>query len=95
MAADQRPFANALVGGVALLAALAAVQRYTHLLPGAAQAFELPRERCYGIARAGQNDCGTSAHACAAQATRDAAEVEWLSLPSGTCRKLAGGMLLR
>lgn len=85
--------ANVLVCSSALLAALAALQRYSHVLPGSGERFELPRERCHGIARAGQNDCGTASHACAAQATRDAADEEWLSLPAGTCLKLAGGRL--
>lgn len=84
---------NALVLGGAVLVALAAVQRYTHALPGSEAAFSLPRERCYGVARAGQNDCGTSLHACAGRATRDEAGDEWLSLPAGTCLRLAGGRL--
>jgi uncharacterized membrane protein len=89
----KRRIGNALVLGSAALAALAAVQRYTHLLPGSGTRFELPRERCHGIARAGANDCGTSVHACAAQASADRAEEEWISLPAGTCLKIAGGRL--
>ena len=27
-------------------------------------------EKCYGIAKAGQNDCGTAKHACAGQGPR-------------------------
>ena len=45
----------------------------------------------HGIARAGRNDCGTSSHSCAGQASRDASETEWLSLPTGTCLRIAGG----
>jgi uncharacterized membrane protein len=84
---------NALVLGSAVLVALAAVQRYTHALPGSEAEFNLPRERCYGVARAGQNDCGTSLHACAGRAPRDESGDEWLSLPAGTCLRLAGGHL--
>ncbi|WP_284617221.1 BufA1 family periplasmic bufferin-type metallophore [Aquabacterium humicola] len=89
----KRRVGNALVLGGAVLAALAAVQRYTHLLPGSGERFALPRERCHGVARAGANDCGTSTHACAAQSTTDRAEDEWISLPAGTCLKIAGGRL--
>jgi uncharacterized membrane protein len=82
---------NALVLGGAVLVALAAVQRYTHALPGSDAKFHLARERCYGVARAGSNDCGTSQHACAGRAPADRAADEWISLPAGTCARLAGG----
>jgi uncharacterized membrane protein len=85
--------ANTLVLSGALLAALAAVQRYTHALPGSDKPFALQRERCYGIARAGHNDCGTARHSCAGQSQADASDDEWLSVPTGTCLKLAGGRL--
>jgi len=84
---------NALVLGGALFVALAAVQRYTHVLPGSSKEFRLERERCYGVARAGRNDCGTAVHACAAQSLHDAAPEEWLSLPAGTCERIEGGRL--
>ena len=84
---------NTLVLGGALLVALAAVQRYTHALPGSSKAFRFERERCYGVVRAGRNDCGTAMHACAGRALRDAAREEWLSLPAGTCMRIEGGRL--
>lgn len=86
-----RHLGNALVLGGALLAALAAVQRYTHVLPGSGPATAQERERCYGVARAGHNDCGTAVHSCAGQAARDGDPHEWISLPAGTCARLAGG----
>lgn len=82
---------NAVVIGSAVLVALAAIQRYTHALPGSDPTFQLSRERCYGVARAGQNDCGTALHACAGRATRDNRADEWISLPAGTCLRIAGG----
>ena len=48
-------------------------------------------EKCQGIAKAGMNDCGTSQHACAGQATADSDSEEWIYVPSGTCEKIAGG----
>jgi uncharacterized membrane protein len=47
-------------------------------------------EKCTGIVKAGKNDCGTSKHACAGQATRDSAAEEWLYVPTGTCEKIVG-----
>lgn len=84
---------NALVLGSALLAALAAVQRYTQVLSAPGSSFVLERERCHGIVRAGRNDCGTSVHACAGQAREDRGAQEWIVLPAGTCERIAGGRL--
>jgi len=61
---------------------------------GQAQAQDSPstaeREKCYGIAKAGQNDCGTATHACAGQAKKDKAPDEWKYVAKGTCTKLGG-----
>ncbi|MCK5903366.1 MAG: DUF2282 domain-containing protein [Cocleimonas sp.] len=48
-------------------------------------------EKCMGIAKAGQNDCGTSKHACAGMAKTDADKEEWLYIPEGSCNKIVGG----
>ena len=48
------------------------------------------REKCYGIAKAGQNDCGTAKHTCAGQATRDNQPDEWKYVPKGSCEKMGG-----
>jgi uncharacterized membrane protein len=49
------------------------------------------QEKCYGIAKAGQNDCGTAKHACAAQgANVDNNPTEWKYVAKGTCDKLGG-----
>ena len=61
---------------------------------GAAQATDAQatkeREKCYGVAKAGQNDCGTATHTCAGKATRDNAPDEWKYVPKGTCEKMGG-----
>lgn len=51
------------------------------------------KEKCYGIAKAGKNDCAANGHACAGQAKRDSDPNEWIYLPSGTCERLIGGSL--
>jgi uncharacterized membrane protein len=48
-------------------------------------------EHCYGVAKAGKNDCASTGHACAGQAAKDMDKASWLSLPVGVCAKLAGG----
>lgn len=54
------------------------------------------REKCYGVAKAGKNDCGsaTGSHSCAGQATIDRDPNEWIYLPKGACNKIVGGSLL-
>ncbi|MCS5709528.1 DUF2282 domain-containing protein [Candidatus Berkiella cookevillensis] len=56
-----------------------------------AQAKKGDVEKCYGVAKAGKNDCGTSIHACAGQSTQDQDPNEWIYLPKGTCDKISGG----
>ncbi len=50
-------------------------------------------EKCYGVVKAGKNDCAGPAHACAGQAKADAGGKEFVALPKGTCARLTGGSL--
>ena len=50
-------------------------------------------EKCAGVVKAGQNDCGTSKSACAGTSTVDRDPEAWVSVPAGTCSKIAGGTL--
>ena len=51
------------------------------------------QEKCYGIAKAGQNDCGTAKHACAAQGAKsDNDPTEWKYVDKGVCEKMGGKM---
>ncbi len=47
-------------------------------------------EKCYRIAKAGQNDCGTSKHGCATLAKVDNDPADWNAVPKGTCVKIGG-----
>jgi len=51
---------------------------------------EAGKEKCYGIAKKGQNDCGTATHACAGQARKDNLPDEWKYVAKGTCEKMGG-----
>ena len=50
-------------------------------------------EKCAGVVKAGQNDCGTSKSACAGSASADRDAEAWILVPTGTCEKIAGGKL--
>ena len=59
----------------------------------AAVAADAPaKEKCYGVAKAGQNDCAnlSGAHTCAGQAKVDKGVDEWVYLKAGTCKKMGG-----
>ncbi len=51
-------------------------------------------EKCYGVSKAGKNDCkagpGTS---CQGTSKVDSQKNAWLLVPKGTCLKLVGGSL--
>jgi uncharacterized membrane protein len=48
-------------------------------------------EHCYGVAKAGKNDCAATGHSCAGQSKKDMDKSSWVSVPSGVCAKLSGG----
>jgi len=50
-------------------------------------------EKCYGIAKMGNNDCATATQSCAGSATKDRQEDAFLFLPKGLCDKIVGGSL--
>lgn len=47
-------------------------------------------EKCYGVAKAGQNDCANGKHGCATLAKVDRDPEEWKLVPKGTCEKMGG-----
>ena len=60
---------------------------------GQALAAKGDNEKCAGIAKAGQNDCGTSKSSCAGTASVDRDPEAWVFVPKGTCEKIAGGSI--
>ena len=75
---------------------LAALMAAMALLAGAAQSqtAEKPagKEKCFGVAKAGQNDCASifGSHTCAGQAKVAMDTSEWRYVPAGTCKQLKG-----
>ena len=53
------------------------------------------QEKCYGVVKAGKNDCGSAdgKHGCAGLAKVDKNPNEWTILPEGLCEKLTGGSI--
>jgi uncharacterized membrane protein len=58
------------------------------------QAADMEVEKCYGVSKAGGNDCASAAgtHACAGQAKKDNDPNDWKLVPKGTCEKMGGMM---
>lgn len=58
-----------------------------------AQGDAAAKEKCYGVVKAGKNDCGAKdgSHSCAGQASLDGHGGEFIALPKGVCEKLVGG----
>lgn len=79
----------------------ATVTAISSLLTWGAAAFATPAfaadkvemEKCYGVVKAGKNDCAGTAHACAGQAKADSGGKEFVELPKGTCARLTSGSL--
>ena len=53
-----------------------------------------PIEKCFGVAKAGKNDCQTATSSCAGTSKRDAQKDSWLGVPKGVCEKISGGSLV-
>ena len=52
-------------------------------------------EKCYGVAKAEANDCGskTNGHSCAGQSKMDSDGNEFIAIPKGLCERLTNGNL--
>jgi uncharacterized membrane protein len=50
------------------------------------------KEKCYGIAKAGKNDCASAngSHSCAGQTKADNDGNDWKYVAKGTCDKMGG-----
>lgn len=77
---------------IAVTSAITAALLLASTGPAVAQGANM--EKCFGIAKAGKNDCaagpGTS---CAGTSTVDGQGDAWMLVPAGTCEKIVGGSL--
>lgn len=73
------------------LAAALALPLVTNASPAEKPKFEA--EKCYGVSKAGKNDCQTASSSCAGTSKRDGQADAWLYVPAGTCGRIVGGNL--
>jgi uncharacterized membrane protein len=59
----------------------------------AALAEGMDKEKCYGVVKAGHNDCKSmnKSHSCAGHSTVNGGGGDFVALPKGVCEKLVGG----
>ena len=76
MKTTQFVISTAIAGLVALSASTGAL---------AADDKKAEKEKCFGVAKKGMNDCGTAKHSCAGQAAADNTPEEWKYVAKGTC----------
>ena len=50
-------------------------------------------EKCYGVSKAGKNDCQTKASSCAGTSKQNAQADAWIYVPKGACEKIVNGNL--
>jgi uncharacterized membrane protein len=52
------------------------------------------QEKCWGVAKAGQNDCGSNktAHSCAGQSKKDYDPEDFKVVKAGTCVQMGGSL---
>ena len=61
----------------------------TALTPSVAVAAE--KEKCYGVVKAGKNDCATKTSSCAGTSKTDGQTDAFVMVPKGLCDRLVGG----
>ena len=71
---------NALMGLVALGVAGATT----------AQAQSTPKEKCYGVSKAGQNECAAGKNSCAGTSKKDNDPTAWKLVAKGSCEEMGG-----
>ena len=74
----------------ALAAAITTPALLTAQKPAAAPTFKA--EKCYGIAKAGKNDCAsTGANSCGGTSKLNGDPRAWIFVPEGYCERIVGG----
>ncbi len=55
-----------------------------------AQAQSTPKEKCYGVSKAGQNECAAGKNSCAGTSKKDNDPYSWKLVAKGSCEKMGG-----
>lgn len=82
---------NKLLIASALAAAIALPVATAHAGPTPAPSYD--SEKCFGIAKAGMNDCAamSGSHSCAGMSKADSSPDDWVYVPAGYCSRIVGG----
>ncbi|HXV23909.1 MAG TPA: DUF2282 domain-containing protein [Alphaproteobacteria bacterium] len=80
-----------MLAASALVAALAVPAAASAQTPVEAPTFKA--EKCYGVVKAGKNDCQTANSSCAGTSRRDGQADAWIYVPAGSCERIVGGSL--
>jgi uncharacterized membrane protein len=84
----KRLLLAAVAAAVAVPAVALTMQAQSRTAPTDAPA----REKCYGIAKAGKNDCASTAgNSCAGTSKVDGDKKAWLYVAEGYCERIVGG----
>jgi uncharacterized membrane protein len=75
------------------MAAIAGAVAFAAVNFSAAPAMAQEKEKCFGVAKAGKNDCQTANSSCAGTSKADGQGDAWIFVPAGTCAKLNNGSL--
>lgn len=81
--ANRRQIVSSALAGALALGGMAVL--------GPVTAAEGEMEKCYGIAKAGKNDCATASSSCAGTSKVDGQGDAFIAVPKGTCEKIVGG----
>jgi uncharacterized membrane protein len=83
-----------------LLASAAVIAGFGGAILATAAAAPAPQptfaaEKCYGIAKAGANDCGSAGNNSCAGTARVASDTKaWIYVPTGVCNKIVNASLM-
>ena len=86
---DKQFFIRSALASMLAVSAISAAQ-------AAPVAADASKDKCFGVAKAGANDCAsaTGSHACAGTATKDKDPGDWKYVEKGTCEKMGGTMMM-
>ena len=78
-----------------LVASVFAAALAAPVLLSAQKPAEMPSfkaEKCYGVAKAGKNDCASAGNnSCGGTSKKDADKKAWVFVPEGYCDRIVGG----
>jgi uncharacterized membrane protein len=88
----QNPKLFKIITSASLVAAIATAAMHVEAQTNVPRP-SYPYEKCYGIVKAGENDCFGLGNSCGSTSRKDHDPQAWIYVPVGTCKKIAGGKL--